>query len=101
MAAVTVKDQAKSTLTTDELAEIYRKCEDLLPLYAWPRFLRLQKSLEVTSTFKQQKFKLVKEGFDPSQSNGEALYCLSTREKKYIELDQAIYKRVLSLDIRM
>ncbi len=37
-----------------------------LPHYAWPIFLRLTPTIEVTGTFKQRKVDLVREGFDPS-----------------------------------
>ena len=101
MAAITLKDHTRASLTSEELAEIYTKCEDLLASYARPRFLRVQKYMEVTSTFKQQKPILVKQGFDPSQCQGETLYCLLIADRKFIPLDQSVFEKVNNGDIRM
>lgn len=61
-----------------------------LPAYARPLFIRLQKSIETTSTFKQQKFGLVENGFNPSTIS-DPLYFLDYTEKSYIPLTSSIY----------
>ncbi len=40
-----------------------------LPEYARPVFLRIRQDIEVTTTFKQKKIDLVKEGFDPGHTS--------------------------------
>ena len=40
--------------------------EEYLPSYARPIFLRFQQQIEATSTFKQRKVELQKQGFNPS-----------------------------------
>uniref|UniRef100_A0A8C1XTH9 long-chain-fatty-acid--CoA ligase n=1 Tax=Cyprinus carpio TaxID=7962 RepID=A0A8C1XTH9_CYPCA len=66
-----------------------------LPSYARPLFIRLQESLEMTSTFKQQKFSLVESGFDPC-SISEPLFFLDYTEKSYIPLTSSIYDSIVS-----
>uniref|UniRef100_A0A8C2HU78 long-chain-fatty-acid--CoA ligase n=1 Tax=Cyprinus carpio TaxID=7962 RepID=A0A8C2HU78_CYPCA len=66
-----------------------------LPSYARPLFIRLQESLEMTSTFKQQKFSLVESGFDPC-SISEPLFFLDCTEKSYIPLTSSIYDSIVS-----
>ncbi len=45
-----------------------------LPRYAVPRFLRINTAQDITGTFKHQKAKLKKEGFDLAQVDGEVYY---------------------------
>ena len=63
--------------------------------YAIPLFLRIQSEMTVTSTFKQIKMDLVKDGFDPSKVN-DALYYQDAAEKTFVPLDSALYKSILS-----
>jgi fatty-acyl-CoA synthase len=58
-----------AALVADEgldLAALAAHVEKNLPSYARPVFLRFQKAIEATSTFKQRKIDLQKEAFDPS-----------------------------------
>ncbi|XP_073687593.1 long-chain fatty acid transport protein 2 [Garra rufa] len=71
-----------------------------LPVYARPRFIRIQNSLEVTGTFKMKKVKLVEEGFDPTLIE-DPLYFLDLTQKKYIPLTQEIHKSIMSQDIKL
>lgn len=66
-----------------------------LPSYARPLFIRLQESLEMTSTFKQQKFGLVESGFNPSNIS-DPLYFLDYTEKSYIPLTSSVYDSILN-----
>uniref|UniRef100_A0A3P8YL12 long-chain-fatty-acid--CoA ligase n=1 Tax=Esox lucius TaxID=8010 RepID=A0A3P8YL12_ESOLU len=66
-----------------------------LPAYSRPLFVRLQESMEMTGTFKQQKFNLVKSGFNPSIIC-EPLYFLDYTEKSYIPLTDRLYDSILS-----
>ncbi|XP_068609491.1 long-chain fatty acid transport protein 6 [Brachionichthys hirsutus] len=66
-----------------------------LPAYARPLFIRLQTVMEITSTFKQQKFQLVQSGFNPSTIS-HRLYILDYQQEAYIPLTDIIYQRILA-----
>nr|XP_046231096.1 long-chain fatty acid transport protein 6 [Scatophagus argus] len=66
-----------------------------LPTYARPLFIRLQEVMEMTSTFKQQKFQLVQGGFNPSVIC-DPLYVLDYQQKTYIPLTDSIYQSILA-----
>ena len=50
-----------------DLKALHRHIEENLPEYARPLFLRIRKDIDVTTTFKQKKVDLVKDGFDPDR----------------------------------
>ncbi|KAJ3605856.1 hypothetical protein NHX12_027899 [Muraenolepis orangiensis] len=75
--------------------EIYNHLVRRLPSYAWPWFLRIQTSPDMTETFKQQKGKLVQEGFNPEVVE-EPLYFLSLSQKDYISLSPCLYDDIVS-----
>ncbi|CDQ88005.1 unnamed protein product [Oncorhynchus mykiss] len=66
-----------------------------LPGYARPLFIRLQESMEMTGTFKQQKFNLVESGFNPS-TICSPLYFLDFSEKSYVPLTNTLYGSILA-----
>ncbi|XP_070844918.1 long-chain fatty acid transport protein 6 [Chaetodon trifascialis] len=76
-------------------AELYNHLVKTLPAYAWPWFLRIQTSLDVTETFKQQKMKLVQEGFNPEVTQ-DPLYFLDVSQKDYIALTASLYQDIVS-----
>ncbi|KAM6902481.1 long-chain fatty acid transport protein 6 [Xenentodon cancila] len=80
------------TFDGDKLFE--HACRDL-PAYARPLFIRLQEVMEMTSTFKQQKFQLVQSGFNPATVS-DPLYVLDYHQKSYIPLTDQIYRSVVS-----
>lgn len=75
--------------------ELYTQLVDTLPAYAWPWFLRVQISLDVTETFKQQKSKLVLEGFNPDIIS-DPLFFLDKSLKSYVILTPVIFKDIVS-----
>jgi fatty-acyl-CoA synthase len=62
-----------------------------LPSYAQPRFVRVLSSIETTSTNKQQKNRIRKEGIDPEQIT-DPLYAWS--ENGYVPLTPTLYDAV-------
>ena len=64
-----------------------------LPPYAWPIFLRLQRQLQVTATFKHTKNDLARDGYDPAITNDIILFNDLEREA-FVRLDQALYDRI-------
>ncbi len=71
-----------------------------LPEYARPLFLRLLPELDVTPTFKQKKFDLVRDGFDPSRIS-DALYFNDAETRSFVPLDAALYARIQSGAVRI
>lgn len=99
MAAVCHKVTERSSLSQDELNAISKQCKELLPSYARPRFIRLQKELEITSTFKQRKVALQKEGFDLAHIS-DPVYYLDEGRDMYCKLTMEICQDVNSGEIR-
>ncbi|XP_004403117.1 PREDICTED: LOW QUALITY PROTEIN: long-chain fatty acid transport protein 3 [Odobenus rosmarus divergens] len=83
-----------------DLVQLYAHISENLPPYAWPRFLRLQESLATTETFKQQKVRMTKEGFDPSTLS-DPLYVLDQAGGAYLPLTPARYSALLAGDLRI
>jgi fatty-acyl-CoA synthase len=81
MAAIKLRDGTR--FDGKALAEtLHRK----LPPYAVPLFVRIVKSLEITSTFKSRKVDLRNEayGTPPSEGIADPLYVLCGREEGYV-----------------
>uniref|UniRef100_A0A8C5PNB9 long-chain-fatty-acid--CoA ligase n=1 Tax=Leptobrachium leishanense TaxID=445787 RepID=A0A8C5PNB9_9ANUR len=83
-----------------DLSSLYNQVITYLPGYAQPRFLRLQERMEVTGTFKQQKFRLVKEGFDPIEVK-DPLFFLDDSKKSYVPLTKDIFDKIISGLLKM
>ena len=61
---------------------------DALPSYMRPQFVRLQKEMRITVTFKHQKVDYREEGYDPSRIT-DPLYLLEGTQ--YIPLDHEVF----------
>ncbi|NWU83034.1 S27A6 protein, partial [Onychorhynchus coronatus] len=81
--------------TSLDLEQIYKQVVTYLPSYACPLFLRVQEKMEMTGTFKQQKFRLVDEGFNPSTIT-DPLYFLDNSKKAYVLLTKEVHEMILS-----
>jgi fatty-acyl-CoA synthase len=79
-----------STFDLDAFAEYL---ERNLPFFARPVFLRFQKEIETTSTFKQRKIELQKDGFDPTLI-ADPLYLRDAATGRYVKLTPALYDDV-------
>uniref|UniRef100_A0A673CKQ6 long-chain-fatty-acid--CoA ligase n=1 Tax=Sphaeramia orbicularis TaxID=375764 RepID=A0A673CKQ6_9TELE len=90
MAAVVLKQDDKL-----DGQKLYSHLVETLPSYAWPWFLRVQTALDVTETFKQQKMKLVQEGFNP-EIILDPLYFLDISQKSYVFLTVSLYTDIVS-----
>ncbi|XP_031658311.1 long-chain fatty acid transport protein 6 [Oncorhynchus kisutch] len=95
MAAVVLKMDQKL-----DGKKLYNHLVQSLPAYSWPWFLRLQTSIDVTETFKQQKRKLVQEGFSP-EAIQESLYFLDLSQRDYVPLTLSLYDDIVSGKIRL
>jgi fatty-acyl-CoA synthase len=83
-----------------DLAALRAHIHARLPPFARPLFIRLQQSIDATSTFKQRKIDLVRDGFDPSRIS-EPLYFDDGRVAAYVTLDPDLYRRIESGEIRL
>jgi fatty-acyl-CoA synthase len=63
-------------------------------------FIRVQSELEVTSTFKQKKVDLVREGFNPAAIR-DPIYFNDPAAKAFVRLDDKFYQRIESGEIRL
>lgn len=71
-----------------------------LPHYALPLFVRVTEHIETTGTFKLQKTKLVKEGYDINVVS-DPIYFLDTKAKKYVKLTPELYGKIQSGQVRL
>ncbi|KAG5273707.1 hypothetical protein AALO_G00154540 [Alosa alosa] len=95
MAAITLQEGKEF-----DCVDTCRHVANYLPVYARPRFIRIQSCLEMTGTFKMKKVKLVEEGFDPGVIQDD-LYFLHLEEKKYVPLTSQIYDSILAREIKL
>jgi fatty-acyl-CoA synthase len=85
---------------TPDLAALRAHVHARLSPYARPAFLRLQGAIEATSTFKQRKIALVREGYDPA-AVADPLYFDDPAQGAYVPLDAALHARILAGEIRL
>jgi fatty-acyl-CoA synthase len=93
MAALVAPDDFNLAALRDHLAA-------RLPDYAQPVFLRIRREIEVTTTFKQKKVDLVKQGFDPAQTS-DPIYFNDPSAKAFVRLDPALYERICGGQVRL
>jgi len=93
MAAIVAKDNLNLTALRDYLAQ-------QLPEYARPVFLRIRKNNDVTTTFKQKKINLLKEGFDPALTT-DPIYFNDPQRKAFVRVDPELYDRIKHAEVRL
>jgi fatty-acyl-CoA synthase len=93
MAAIVAHDNFNLTAFHDHLVA-------RLPDYARPVFLRIRRSIEVTTTFKQKKLDLVKQGFDPGAIS-DPIYFNDPAAKAFVRIDAPLYERIRSGQVRL
>ena len=69
-----------------------------LPVYQRPYFLRIQKGMRITGTFKHQKVDYQREGYDPARVS-DPLYLLDG--DKYVPLDEETFDGIQSQRIAL
>ena len=92
MAAIHLEDNI--TLTQDILQDIFNLATEQLPSYARPVFLRFPEERAVTTTLKQQKTQLRKEGFHPGDID-DPLFFYDEQNKTYSPLTVETYRQFL------
>ncbi|XP_030675293.1 bile acyl-CoA synthetase isoform X2 [Nomascus leucogenys] len=73
--------------------KLYRHVRAWLPAYATPHFIRIQDAVEVTSTFKLMKTRLVREGFNVGIVV-DPLFVLDSRAQSFQPLTAEMYQAV-------
>ncbi|XP_032027244.1 long-chain fatty acid transport protein 5 isoform X2 [Hylobates moloch] len=73
--------------------KLYRHVRAWLPAYATPHFIRIQDAVEVTSTFKLMKTRLVREGFNVGIVV-DPLFVLDSRAQSFRPLTAEMYQAV-------
>ncbi len=89
MAAITLRENHNL-----DPKQLFKYVTKNLPSYACPKFLRILQEVVITSTFKNKKTDLVKEGFDPAVVS-DPLYFMDTSKEMYVPLDQQVYKTIV------
>ena len=93
MAAMVVEDGI-------DLDGFARHVTQQLAAYARPVFLRVTHEIGTTSTFKQRKYDLVKQGFDPSAIKDE-IFFLHPELQTYVRLTPALYGDISEGKVRL
>ncbi|HVX99207.1 MAG TPA: long-chain-acyl-CoA synthetase [Pseudorhodoplanes sp.] len=83
-----------------DLKGLYRHITQALPDYARPVFIRMRTALEVTSTFKQKKIDLVRDGFDPTAVY-DPIYFRDDDAETFVPLDKPLYDSICSGKMRL
>ncbi|KAK2157972.1 hypothetical protein LSH36_180g05035 [Paralvinella palmiformis] len=86
-------------LSIADLESLYQHCSNVLPSYAWPRFIRIQNVQTITSTFKLRKIELVRDGFDPVKVNPDLLYFLDLVNKSYVPMTDHLFNEIISVRV--
>lgn len=71
-----------------------------LGTYARPLFVRFQPKIAATSTFKQRKLDLVRDGFDPSRTD-DPIYFDDPRQSDLVAIDAGLFDEINSGTIRL
>jgi len=86
--------------TDVNLADLRSYLAAHLPDYARPLFLRIRSEIDATSTFKQRKINLVKDGFDPANIR-DPLFFDDPRVRAYVRLDSTLHAQIVSGEVRL
>ena len=97
MAAITLADHAE--LNAQDCTDMLTLFKSSLPNYAIPVFLRVQKTVETTGTFKYQKNKLKEQAFDLKQTDDKILVLLPNTTA-YCVLDEEILANIQAYKYR-
>lgn len=91
MAAITLREE--QSLNEQDLSDMLTLFKAELPNYAVPVFLRIQRQVETTGTFKYPKNKLKEQAFDPKACQ-EPLYVWLPGEAQYSAITDEVYQNI-------
>ncbi len=78
-----------------DIEDFSRFVERELPAYARPVFLRIQRDMDVTGTFKMVKGDLKKQGYDLQQVS-DPIYVMKPRSTEYERLERGFFSEIRS-----
>ena len=81
------------TAPSFDIEALVAHLEEYLPSYARPIFLRFQQQIEATSTFKQRKVELQKQGFNPSLV-ADPIFVRDAETGRYSKLTPELYEDI-------
>ena len=90
MAAITPAE----SLATLDFAELLSFARQRMPAYAVPLFLRVKVKMETTGTFKYQKTRLKKEGFDPGLTGDDPIFAWLPGSETYVHVSEEILAEI-------
>ena len=79
-----------------DVSKLATELSPLLPSYAMPLFLRFVDSVDLTGTFKFQKMRYRKEGFNPAATGSDAVYVLNKGNMSYVPFDEEQHQKIMS-----
>ena len=83
-----------------DLKALYTHLAANLPAYARPVFLRFQKDVETTGTFKYRKVDLVKEGYDP-RATVDPVFVVDNEARSYQPITPELMQKINGGAIRL
>ncbi len=83
-----------------DLARLREHLLGTLPAYARPLFLRIQREVPLTGTWKYSKTTMLREGYDPHRI-GDPLYLDHPEACAFVPLDGRLYEKVQSGGLRL
>ena len=83
-----------------DLKALHAHLAQRLPDYARPLFLRIRRELDMTTTFKQRKLDLVKQGFEPGVT-GDPVFFDDPGIGTFVRLDRPLYDRIRGGQVRL
>ncbi|RUS69970.1 hypothetical protein EGW08_022266 [Elysia chlorotica] len=98
MAAINLKENHE--IDSEKIEELSNLCRSKLPGYARPRFLRFQRQMSLTSTFKQQKTDLAREGYN-TQVVRDPLFYLDRTKDQFKPLDETAHRKIILGEIAL
>jgi fatty-acyl-CoA synthase len=82
------------------LEALHRHMSAALPEFARPLFVRILPVMDMTSTFKQRKQDLARDGFD-SGATPDALWFADPQSRSFVPIDAALYARIAAGNMRL
>jgi len=93
MVAFSLEDEGKF-----DLSAFTQLVDEQLPPYARPVFIRVQRAMATTGTFKLLKGELREQAFDPERVDGDEIYVRLPRSKEYVCLNTGLYQKIETSD---
>ena len=92
-AGMAVIQKSKEEVDMSQMANDF---SSLLPSYTVPLFLRFVESVDLTGTFKFQKTRYRKEGYNPGATGGDPMYVKDKGSMSYVPLDEEKYQEIMN-----